>query len=264
MHDHETQYVAGQGRDDFPELLADFQHRSDCEAARRDAVIDRPYGDHERQRLDFFPASGPARGTLLYYHAGYWQSRDKSNFRFIAGPLNTVGLNVALANYPLCPQVTLVELVQYASEAPAAVGSMALDVPLILAGHSAGAHLAVELAMGDLAQAPPIAGVVAVSGVFDLRPLTQTSLNRNLRLDPAGAALQSPILRPKRAAPAIFAVGAEETDAFLEQNAAMATAWRNAGNAAEEIAVGGAHHFSVLSSLIDPASELHRRMIALV
>ncbi len=264
MYDYESQYVTGQGRGDFRGLLADFQQRSDHEAARRDAVIDRPYGDHERQRLDFFPASGRARGTLLYYHAGYWQSRDKSNFRFIAGPLNSVGLNVTLANYPLCPQVTLAELVECASEAPAAVRSMAQNVPLILAGHSAGAHLAVELAMRDLAQAPPIAGIVAISGVFDLRPLTQTSLNRNLRLDPVEAASQSPMLRPKRAAPAIFAVGAEETDAFLEQNAAMAIAWRNAGNSAEEIPVGGAHHFSVLSSLIDPASELHRKMISLV
>lgn len=259
--DNELHYVSGQGRNDFPELLQTFEAMSAVAASRQDAVLDHPYGPHQRQRLDWFPSIEPARATLIYYHAGYWQSRDKSTFRFIADSFNAAGLNVAVVNYPLCPDVSIPQLVDAVAASLRAARALA-PTPIILSGHSAGAHIAVELAMRF---APDIRGLVAISGVYDLQPLIETSLNRALRLDRPMAIQTSPVLRVRgRCSPAIFAVGGDETAAFVTQNRAMASAWSAAGNEARSIEARGAHHFSVLQYFVAPENPLHRATLDLI
>lgn len=129
--------------------------------------------------------------------------------------------------------------------------------PLILAGHSAGAQLAIDLALDPPAGAAPITGILAISGVFDLEPLLDTSVNAKLGLDAASARAASPLhrLRPG-APPALFAVGAEETRAFQHQTARMARAWAAAGNVGSQLTVPEADHFSILQALSDEGGVL--------
>lgn len=248
--DAEHQYVRGQGRPGFPALLAEYERRS---LAAAGGEFDIAYGPHPRQRYDWFPAEGAARATILYFHPGYWQSRDKAGFRFIAPPLAADGFDVALVNYPLCPGVRITELIEAARAAVAPIRER--GAPLILAGHSAGGQIAVELGLSEQA-----AGVFAISGVFDLEPLIGTSLNAALRLDRAEAVAASPVHRAAAAAPGIFAVGETETDAFREQSAAMCSAWAAAGNDARLITVAGADHFTILRSLTDDDGEIRRAL----
>jgi arylformamidase len=63
--------------------------------------------------------------------------------------------------------------------------------------------------------------------------------------------------------PAIFAVGGAETSAFLQQNAAMASAWSAAGNAANTLVVEGADHFSLLSEFTMAGSPLSEATLAI-
>lgn len=269
MTDAEFQYVAGQSRPTFAALLAGFEARSAASIQSGDCRLDLAYGAAPRQTFDFFAAQGRPKGTLAYFHAGYWQSRDKASFRFIAPAFTRIGLNVALVNYPLCPGVSLGALIEAASAsiepiaAHAAAGARQA-LPLVLAGHSAGGHIAVELALAQAgrpqAHAPAIAGVVALSGIYDLAPLVGTSLNRNLMLDEASAAKHSPIRRLKPGcAPALFAVGADETPAFVEQSRHMCEAWQQAGNDAVLEVTQGADHFSLLQQFTTPGSALFRR-----
>lgn len=247
----EHEYVTGQSRPSFPALFADFERESD-RAVQPGVELDIAYGPHPRQWFDFFPAAGAARATLLYFHAGYWQSRDKAGFRFLAPPLAADGFNVALVNYPLCPDVRIAALVEAASASVAAIEARGGGAPLILAGHSAGGQIAVELGLRT-----PVKGIFAISGVFDLAPLIGTSLNAKLRLDRAEAIAVSPIHRVEgRAPPAVFAVGETETKAFRDQSRAMCRAWTEAGNAASLVTVAGADHFSILRSLTNPGGEL--------
>ena len=74
LHDAQFQYVTGQGRPGFATLLPDFEARSAAVASA--GVLDIRYGEAARETFDFFPATGTARGLLVYFHAGYWQSRD--------------------------------------------------------------------------------------------------------------------------------------------------------------------------------------------
>ena len=253
-------YVDGQMRPHFEALFAEHARRNALALQRPGWQLDWAYGPHPRQTLDLLLGPGPRQGLLVYLHAGYWQSRDKSQFRFLAPAWQAMGWDVALVNYPLCPDVTVADI--SASCALALQQLLARPVmqaggALVLCGHSAGAHLATELALQQAEQpqtfARPITGVVAVSGVFDLRPLPHTSLNQRLRLDAASAQAASPLLRVRAgAAPGLWLWGADETPAFHQQSLAMAAQWQAQGNAAQTQAVPGADHFSVLDALTEP------------
>jgi arylformamidase len=255
------EYVEGQGRVHFPALLARYQSLSDQAAAAPGSRLDLAYGRHARQRFDHFPARAAAQGVLLYLHAGYWQSRDKALFRFIAPPLQQRGLHVVAVNYPLCPEVSLARLVEAVRPCVAAVrrdlrGQNIPVLPLVVAGHSAGAHLAVELALAG--QEPgagadaQVDGVLGISGVYDPQPLLSTTLNANLRLDAeaARAADVTSRVQPGRI-PGLWVVGGAETAAFLAQNDCMHAAWQSQQPWSRRLVVPNADHFTVLQSWVD-------------
>lgn len=269
------EYLTGEQHPHHPALMLDFEARSRAAAAHHGADLDLAYGPHPRQRFDFFAAAGsdPADIVLCYFHAGYWQVRDKSGFGFIASPFVEAGLAVALVNYPLCPDVTLDELVAAAAQSAKAVVAHAeansgRPARLILAGHSAGAHIAVELAArgttGLGIAAGSLSGVVGLSGVYEPAPLIETPLNKALRLDAAAAERNSPLRRlPAGLPPAVFAVGGGETPEFRRQTRAADEAWRATGAASRTLVVDGDDHFTLLETLVDPTSELHRAVLDL-
>ncbi|EOG3619410.1 TPA: alpha/beta hydrolase [Pseudomonas putida] len=250
----EYQYVTGQYRPSFTALFEQYQLANDQVLRERTWYLDLRYGLHPRQTLDLCFAKGTAKANLVYLHAGYWQSRDKAQFRFIASALSARGFNVALLNYPLCPDVAVDQIVASVSHgllfSLTKLPARDRRLPLMLAGHSAGAHLAVELAMAQTALAPqqrPISAIVPISGIYDLAPLIETSLNDKLRLDMRQAQACSPLTRVSGAlVPAAFVVGGEETPAFLEQSRSMMEAWALTGSPATCLEVAGRDHFTVL------------------
>lgn len=247
------QYMTGQIRPHHAALIETFAEESEAASNALPGLRDVSYGPHPRQVFDLFPA-GPRMPLLVYLHAGYWQSRDKSQFRFIAAPLIEAGISVAMVNYPLCPEVSLAELTEAVREVvPALLDHPDAPDTLIAAGHSAGGHLAVELAATDWGsrglERNPISGVLAVSGVYDLVPLLKTPLNDKLRLDEAAAEAATPLDRlPPGLPPAVFAVGGEETEAFVAQSRRMHEAWRASGANSRLVIVPGADHMTLLRS----------------
>lgn len=254
------EYVDGQFRPHFPVLLADYQRRSDAVAATPAARLDLAYGRHPRQRYDHFPPSGKARGALLFFHAGYWQSRDKANFRFLAAPFQDFGLHFFAINYPLCPEVSLAQIEQAVLPSVAAVqgelkSAGTSGLPLAVMGHSAGGQLAALLALAGragpaTASKAAVDGVWGISGVYDPEPLLDTTLNERLQLDTEAArrANVSRRVGPQEP-PGLWMVGAAETASFVRQNAEMHAAWSIAGNSSRCCEVAGADHFTVLASV---------------
>ena len=266
---NEFQYVSGQGRDSFPALLASFDERSRQSILSTNVELDTRYGQMARETYDLFRPQGTARATVVYFHAGYWQSRDKANFRFIAAPFCSRGANVVLVNYPLCPTVGVGDIVRSACTALRTIASQtgagSDDHPLVVCGHSAGGHLAVELALSAASGEsglPRINGIVGVSGVYDLRPLVDTSLNANLKLDEQLATGLSPVLRVQATSTqAVFAVGETETEAFRQQNERMHQAWSDQGNRSRTVVTPSDDHFSILLTLTDEQSDLFRSVL---
>src|SRR5262249_4786256 len=103
----------------------------------------------------------------------------------------------------------------------------------------------------------------AISGVFDLRPLTKTSMNQDFRLDEAEAERISPILwtmPPGRVLDA--AVGDLESSEFKRQSRAMVDAWGKAKVETRYAELPG-NHFPVIDALADPKNTMVARIAEL-
>lgn len=265
----EAAYLTDQARSSWPGLIARFAAESQRVLAGPGVMRDVAYGGHRRQVYDLVPGPETPKAVALYLHAGYWQSRDKADFAFLAPAFGRLGCASVVANYPLAPETGVASITEAVRAVVPAILERFGALPIVAIGHSAGAHLAVELAMTDWAgrdlPARPVAAVVGLSGVYDLAPLVLTSLNVRLGLNAAAARAASPMRRVgPRGAPALFAVGGGETTAFHDQSRRMSAAWHDAGHRAAHEIVGDADHFSLLATLADPSSRLNGLMAELV
>ena len=209
---------------------------------------------------------------LVFIHGGYWQSRDRKDFSFVAERLVEAGAAVALVGYDLAPAVDMDTIVGQIRDAIAWLHRYAdahgFDPERIcLAGHSAGGHLAaMALATDWTASGLPadlIKGVCAISGVFDLEPIRLCYLNEVLRLDAGQARRNSPVLLPPRArCPVMLTVGERETEAFHRQSNAYADALRRADLACELVVQPDLDHFAIVMAMTDAANPAVRAISA--
>jgi len=244
--------------------LAAWREAGAARRAMPGAVLDQAYGPRARNRIDLFPSGAKDAPLMLFFHGGYWQRNAKEGFASMADGVLARGVDVALAGYTLCPEVTMTELV---AEAQAAVAWVAEHAPslgfgmrrLILSGWSAGAHLAVSCVAH-----PRVEAALAISGVYDLAPIQAGSLNDALVMDAAEAERVSPIraIVPSRAR-LIVAWGDAELPELRRQSADFATAWVAAGNTATTLPVPGTNHFSILGELIRADGALTEAVVSL-
>ena len=253
---------------EHPALLREWDERSRQTRASLACRLDLAYGERPSERLDVFLPPAPSAPVLVYIHGGYWRALDKRDQSFVASPFVAAGAMVVLPNYALCPDVAIDTIVLQLVQALAWVWRHAAEhggdpSRIVVAGHSAGGHLAAMMLACDwpsvAADLPAdlVRAALAVSGVFDLEPLRHAPfLAPDLRLDAESARRLSPIALPAPRGPLIAVVGAEESEEFVRQNEAIATAWgARAVPVCEQ--VPGRHHMNVLHDLADPAARTH-------
>lgn len=216
------------------------------------------YGEGERHSFDLFDAgAGPC---AMFIHGGYWQALDKSFFSHMARGLNERGVSLAVPSYDLCPNVRIGDIVEQI-RAACVVLQRAQDAPVIVAGHSAGGHLAACM----LATEGYVPAAYAISGLFELAPLIPTSINGALRLDEAEAQALSPLNWPAPEGKTLDAVvGGEESSEYLRQSAEIVRVWGEAGVETRYEEIAGANHFTVIAPLADPASAMCERLQQLI
>jgi arylformamidase len=246
-------------------FIARWERQSaDLRAAMPDQ-LDLRYGPAERQRLDFLAAAPRRAPTLLFLHGGYWQSRAKELFCFVAvGPL-ALGINVAMVGYTLAPEARLDGIVTQCRSALRWLGANLADLggdpgQVYVSGWSAGGHLAAML-MDE----PLVKGGMAISGIFDLEPIRLSYLNDKLRLDEAEARRNSPLLHlPAGAPPLIVAVGGNELPELRRQSESYHAARTGKGLPGRLMPLPGCHHFSALEQLARPDGVLTDALASLV
>ena len=206
------------------------------------------YGPGAQQWFDLFLPEGTPTGLMIFIHGGYWLAFGPRDFSHLAtGALNR-GWAVAMPAYTLAPQARIAEMTR---EIAQSLPAMAAEVagPVVVTGHSAGGHLSARMAsagplLGD-AIAARITRVVPISPLSDLRPLLETEMACDLRLDLAEARAESPALLPCRVGVAVHVwVGGAERPAFLDQARRLGNAW-----SCPVMVEPDRHHFDVIEGL---------------
>ncbi len=167
------------------------------------------------------------------------------------------GWTAAVPGYTLAPEATLTEIV---AEVHAALDWLADRVAgtVILSGWSAGGHLT-AMALHH----PRVHAGLAVSGIYELGPLRDTSLNDALRLSDEEVASLSPLRLPPGPKPLALAYGTAELPPFVHD--ARGLNWhRAAAHAAGPlIPLAGANHFTATDSFRHADGVLTRAVLAL-
>ena len=273
MIDFEVEYNNRARVPEHPAIFARWaRDAGEFRRSHANAELRLPYGRREREHIDlFWPSTKRDTPIVLFIHGGYWRSLEPAMFSHVAAGANARGLAVALAGYDLCPDVTVERIIEEVRDAAVLLWRRH-GKKLVACGHSAGGHLAACLLATDWKQRAPglPAGLVpaafSISGLFDLAPLLQVSMNQDLKLDAAAARRVSPLFWeiPAGARALEAWVGGKESSEFLRQSRAIAEAWGQKGIAARYVEVAGADHFTIVDPLRDPQSAMTERLVELV
>jgi len=246
------------------------EYKNACPSAR----LDLAYGDDEAETLDFIPPSDGRKNAplVMLIHGGYWQAMDKADNIFAAKALNQAGAAVAVINHTLCPNIALDGIVDQVRRGALWLWRNAGDLGtnpdrMYVIGHSAGGHLAGMAMctpwqqMDSHAPADLFKGGMAISGLFDLGELVETSINDKVGLTQQSARALSPVHhKPTPGVRFIAAVGADETAGFHDQIPALQQAWKPHGITVQSLTLPDSHHFDVFERLMGADKDLFAHM----
>ena len=238
-------------------LIAERNAASAEIRSRVPSTLDVPFADGERTRFDLYPAAASEAPCLVFIHGGYWQRNSRELFAMLVEGPAANGWSVAIPGYSLAPDASLTQIVReirlaldWLEREGHAYG---IGGPVVLAGWSAGAHLT-AMALDH----PRVTAGLAVSGVYDLRPVRDTNLNAALRLTDEEVATLSPLSLPPVAKPLAIAYGTGELPALVCDSILLHETRLAAGAPGSLIPVAGADHFTILDELRRPDGVLVR------
>jgi arylformamidase len=271
--DLETEYSPRVTVTDHAEIFARWareaeNYRADMLKSGK-AELGLSYGDTPRQFIDLFlPAAGETAPLVMFIHGGYWRAMDPSFHSHMARGLNERGFAVAVVGYDLCPIVTIADIIGQIRRACAFLWQR-FGRRLLVSGHSAGGHLTAAMVATDWQKLWPkvpsdlVPAGYAISGVFDVTPLVNTSMNQDFRLDAEEARRISPIFWPVPPGRTLDAtVGDLESSEFKRQSRSMADAWQQAKAETRYAELPG-NHFTVIEALVDPKNAMVARIAEL-
>lgn len=232
-----------------------------------------------RQAFDLYlPPAGKNKPPLLaFVHGGgFWSLPDDvlGVGPALASALAAEGVAVALIRYRLSPPARYPDNVEDVARALAHLqgqaGKYGFDAGRIyLAGHSAGAHLATLAALDEkylrAAGARPPAGVIAVSGIYDLTDNGPLARRSREILEPVfGNSGQvrraaSPVTHARKGPPFLILSAENDYIGFQPDARRFAAALRAAGHTGvQEMIVPGADHSTIINFDFkrNPAREL--------
>ncbi|GGX34191.1 esterase [Pigmentiphaga litoralis] len=232
------------------------------------------YGDQPGETLDFFPAESADAPLFVFMHGGYWRALNKSDFSWVAPELVRQGVSVAVVDYALAPAHPIEGIVRQMLAAHAWMyrhaDSLRIDRErIVTSGHSAGGHLTAMMIAArwpqwgnDLPQTL-IHGGLAISGLFDLDPLSKAPFLAALGLTPQRVDMLSPaFMSPGSDARLITAVGGDESGEFKRQTALIAERWPD--NVVRDVALPGLNHMTVCDGFAEPDSALMQAALELL
>ncbi|CAL8072914.1 unnamed protein product [Calicophoron daubneyi] len=158
---------------------------------------------HGMEAFDWFPPEKSSTDgvikVVVYIHGGFWRAITLAECSHWATSVTSAGGVFVALSYRLAPWQSISMMPQQLCKAMQKIyehtvrrmsseGNQTPRLALSLVGHSAGAHLSVELiaAAGDAKEnqcwLQSLDSLVLISGLYDLRPIIYTSVNQALKL----------------------------------------------------------------------------------
>ncbi len=192
----------------------------------------------------------PGQPLLVYVHGGYWQELSAAESLFAATDARREGVSLVALDYTLAPIATIDAMIEECAAGLAEAISSLCPPSVVLAGSSAGAHL-VACCLRRSGVAEAVDGAALLSGIYDLRPLTRTSINRPLGLSAAEALRLSPAFDNFGPLPPVLvATGEHETSEFKRQSHEMAAHLRRDRVSVTQIELSQRDHFDLPHDLL--------------
>lgn len=263
--DHEIQFNPRAAVKDVDQYIQRAAERSAAARAALESELDLRYGEGPLATCDVFSGVGKTKAVHVFVHGGYWRGRDKEDYSFVAQLLVGHGIKTIVINYDLCPAVTVEYIVsQIRGFFRWLTTSLSGEpVRITASGHSAGAHL---IAMADILEQAqghgglPIDHAVLISGLYDLRPVVNISVNESIRLTTESASQLSPALyEGGLSIPADIVVGGAESAAWIAQSQSYA----QQNDLSTGCSVLDEHnHYSIMELLFSESTWLSQLLIA--
>ena len=226
------------------------------------------YGPDPRQKLDVYPAAGGAgvgvkRPVLIFLYGGSWNSGRRQDYAWAARALAAKGFVVVTPDYRLAPDSPFPAFVEDAAAAVAWAHANAEQhggdgSRLVLVGHSAGAHIAMMVALDrrfiDRTGAPSeaIRGAVGLAGPYRFDPREEGVLADAFGRYPDPAAVQ-PVNFARADAPRTLLLHGDADTRVLPRNSQrLAAALEEAGATSEVKLYRGVDHAGILLALSKP------------
>ena len=238
------------------------------------------YGAPSSNRIEcFLPRTerspGGARSgapIFAFLHGGWWQDLSIDYSAAPAVALTDAGAIYASIGYTLAPAVGLREIVAEVSAALTTIAANATGMGgdprrIVLAVHSAGAHLAAAQLTALTPEAPryTAAGLLLIGGAYDLGPIAESYVNEKMRMSDADAAALSPArLTPLHDVPVKIRVGEDEPEEFHRNAALLLERWSPSLSAINSGVLSGRDHFDALDELTDPHGRLYADALELL
>lgn len=206
------------------------------------------YGREPRQRLDIYrpdTAATEKSPIIVFVYGGSWSSGNKDIYRFAGQAFASRGFTTVIPDYRLYPDVQFPAFVNDIAAAYAWTWThlvKACDVarPIILVGHSAGAHMAALLAVDPSrieaidASAPKPAALIGLAGPYTFQPTIWPSTKDAFASVKDTPDLARPVARITQIPPpALLIHGAADTLVELKNTREFAAALTSASGRVE-------------------------------
>lgn len=219
---------------------------------------DIPYGANPRQKLDFYrpETPRPEGKAVIFFYGGSWDSGAKSDYLFVAQALAARGIAAIVADYRLYPEIRFPAFIEDGALAVSWAADKVGTDKLFLMGHSAGAEIALMLAVNTpyLAAAGvdrmKLRGVIGLSGPYDILPLTSRKL-QDIFGEPSRPETQPITFAKAPLPPALFVHGTGDTIVKPANSERLAAAWRAAGAPVELKLYPDVDHVDVVGAFSD-------------
>jgi arylformamidase len=217
---------------------------------------DLAYGHQPSQRLDLFHPGDGVCPIHLFIHGGYWQELSHKESAAMAPEMMSGGVAFAAINYTLAPHASIEEMIVECAQAIQWVVDNAerLNIDsgkISVSGHSAGAQLAAMALIRWRKNSDPMISrlqrLLLISGIYDLTPIPQTSINNVLGLDHDTARELSPMqYYDHLEIPITIAIAEHDTEEFRRQGRDYYQHLKTTDNRASLIDIADKNHFNII------------------